>query len=115
MKASDILLKRAEGYANGDFEKVYKLYSSKSELIEYFRELEQYVEHAEQVQSKCSIFKKILILEEKSRGNLAQVVCTEYFEEQPENKQIKYLTTSVLSKENGEWKILSEKRVEIEA
>jgi precorrin-3B methylase len=108
MKPTDTIAKRAELYAAGDFVGVYALYSVKSELRQYFREEADYAAHVRQAQSKRMIFQSLDIVEEKSRGKLAQVTHIERFLD--DGTAVEYLTVSTLAYEDDGWRIVSEVR-----
>ncbi|MDR2870377.1 MAG: hypothetical protein LBV04_08005 [Deferribacteraceae bacterium] len=107
MKASDTLLKRAECYANGDFAAIHELYSVNSEFHQFFPDADSYATHAKEHRKRL-LSQGITVLEEKSRGSVAQVQSLESFVE--DGKAIQYNTKSTLRLEDGQWRIVSEAR-----
>lgn len=103
---SEVILFRAECYRNMDGKGVFSLYSEKSEMCRLFSEdafEEHFFKHV-----KDTSHAGLKIVNEKSRGSLAEVNYIEYIH--AEGNLITYYSKSAMVSEDGRWKILKEMR-----
>jgi hypothetical protein len=114
---SDTIFMRGRCFADGNYSKVYTLYSKHSDFKQFFPESSDYEEHAKHFQSKENSFFNLTIDNEDVRGNVAKVNFIEEFEDLTTLplRIVKYSTVAVLVKECGVWRILREKRVIIQS
>ena len=103
---SEVLLFRAECYRNLDGKGVFSIYSEKSEMCKLFNEdtfEEHFIKH-----TKDTVHAGIKIVNEKSKGSLAEVSYIEYIH--AEGNLLTYYSKTAMVSEEGHWKILKEMR-----
>lgn len=109
---ADIITARAQAYKEERYADVFEMYSARSDFRVFFKHKENYIEHAVNHQSKLSKLVSLSVLEEKFRGKVGEVRFIEHFIECDcgEEKHINYFTVTTVVLEDGNWRILKEKR-----
>jgi len=106
LSPSEIIQFRTECYRASDGAGVYHLYSSKSDLRKLFK-ADDFTEHFGMI-TKNSEHAGLMIVSENIKDALAEVKYIEHISERGE--MVTFYSKTYFARENGEWKILKEKR-----